>query len=354
MRHLVWTLSGCIISSLLISPQIAGAREGNTSKAQIASKMAAVEASNRDAGESSSEVKKNKSNQVDDAFSSVPIDFAPDRDENVEMVSPIKSLDKEKDTKVESPSKKKGKKNKSKQAKSDKTEQTKASTDKAGAAKEPAKEQKPLAQKIPKYFQDAVTLQSVNMFDNAIGLYKMAILDDPQFVSSYNNVAQCLLARGGQRDLAEAEQMLAKALKLDPQNVGSLHAAAMIKETKKDYVGAQDAYKKILSIQPLNYQAVQNLAELYFIQGKKAEARAVLENVLKSKPPEQQRQIYEQALANLEKGSTSQPLKAKEQSNAKGSALANLNKSGKTESAKNAATKKTDKLKESRRPKAEL
>lgn len=165
-------------------------------------------------------------------------------------------------------------------------------------------------QKMPTGFKDALVFQSMNIYDKAIPLYEMAIKSDPDFISSYNNLAQCLLKRGEKGDKEKAEAYLAKSLKMDPNNIGCLYTRAVIAEDDKKFDDAEECYRKILKSQPLNFQAVQNLSEMLFRTGKRKEAREVLTTVLQQDPPDEQKKIYEQALKNLD-------LKIKERSKKK-------------------------------------
>ena len=155
-------------------------------------------------------------------------------------------------------------------------------------------------QKMPKGFKQALVYQSMMVFNKAIPLYVTAIKDDPKFVSSYNNLAQCLIKRNQKGDKEMAHSYLSQAIKLSPNNVGTLHTKALVEESDKNYEEAEESYRKIIKIQPLNFRAVQNLSELLFKVGKRREARAVLTNVLKEDPPQQHKKIYQQALKNLD------------------------------------------------------
>ena len=156
-------------------------------------------------------------------------------------------------------------------------------------------------QKMPRGFKEALTYQAMNVYDKAIPLYMKALQEDPQFISTYNNLAQCLFKRGQKGDKEKATQILAQSLKMDPNNVGCLYTKAIISESNKKYDEAEDAYRKILEVQPLNFRAVQNLSEMLFTIGKRKEARQVLVTVIAKDPPEEHKKIYEQALKNLDK-----------------------------------------------------
>jgi tetratricopeptide (TPR) repeat protein len=157
--------------------------------------------------------------------------------------------------------------------------------------------QKPLSS----HFQQGLVMQSMGMNDYAIVEYRDALKEDPKFISTYNNLAQCLINRGKDEDKAEALSLLNEATKIDPNNMGTLHALALLKEQNKDEAGAQEIYNKILAVQPLNMRAIQNLSEMYFRLGQKDKAKAVVESALKQNPPDQQRVIFEEALKNLNK-----------------------------------------------------
>jgi len=152
-----------------------------------------------------------------------------------------------------------------------------------------------------KHFQQGLMMQSMGMHANAIAEYKDALKDDPKFISTYNNLAQCYVYRNDPGDKEEALRLLDEAQKIAPTNVGTLHALAVLKESNKDYTAAEEAYKKVLAIQPLNQRAIQNLAEIYFRLGQKEKARSVIQDALKNNPPEQQLAIFKQALINLDK-----------------------------------------------------
>lgn len=156
-------------------------------------------------------------------------------------------------------------------------------------------------QKMPKGFTEALTYQSMNVFDKAIPLYMKALNEDPKFISTYNNLAQCLIKRGEKGDKEKAVMFLSQSLKLDPNNIGSLYTQAIILESDKKYIDAEESYRKILKIQPFNFRAVQNLSEMLFRIGKRKEARQVLVNVIAKDPPDEHKKIYQQALKNLDK-----------------------------------------------------
>ncbi len=155
-------------------------------------------------------------------------------------------------------------------------------------------------QKNPAHFDIAFMLQTQNIINMAIPEYRDALKADPKFVSTYNNLAQCLWDRNDGKDREEARGLLNKALELEPKNIGTMHVLALIRETDKDTKGAEELYRKILSNQPLNRQAVQNLSELCFRTGRKDEAKKVISTALANSPPEPDVMFYKQALANLD------------------------------------------------------
>ncbi|MBP7863578.1 tetratricopeptide repeat protein [bacterium] len=192
--------------------------------------------------------------------------------------------------------------------------QTKPSVQKA--TKEKSELQK-LAdkQKNPAHFDNAFMLQSQNMTSMAIPEYRDALTADPKFVSTYNNLAQCLWDRNGNdgKDREEARELLKKALELEPKNVGTMHVMALVKDADKDSKGAEELYRKILRVQPINFRAVQNLSEMMFRQGRKEDAKKVINTALASSPPETDVAVYKQALANLDKAKpATSPEKTKE------------------------------------------
>ncbi len=169
-------------------------------------------------------------------------------------------------------------------------------------------------QPISSHFQQAIVFQSMGLAEHAITEYRDALKDDPKFASTYNNLAQCLINRNADGDKEEALKLLNEASKLEPDNIGTLHALGLLKERDKDYTGAEAAYNKVLKVQPLNMSAIKNLSEMYFNLGKKEKAREVLveairqhsliHNISSNAPnnqPDQQASILKEALANLDK-----------------------------------------------------
>lgn len=156
-------------------------------------------------------------------------------------------------------------------------------------------------QKNPPHFDNAFMLQTQNMLNMAIPEYRDALKADPKFISTYNNLAQCLWSRNEGKDREEARGLLNKAIAIDPKNVGTMYFLAVVKEDEKDVKAAEILYRRILTVQPLNLRTVANLSEMLYRTGKKEEAKKVLHTALANQPPEQDAVIYKQALANLEK-----------------------------------------------------
>ncbi|MBX9666126.1 MAG: tetratricopeptide repeat protein [Candidatus Obscuribacterales bacterium] len=180
-------------------------------------------------------------------------------------------------------------------------------------AEAPSDLKKKIAQQSPisSHFQQGIIFQSMNMGEHAITEYRDALKDDPKFASTYNNLAQCLINRNAEGDKEEALKLLTEANKLEPENLGTVHALGVLKERDKDYAGAEAAFTKVLKNQPLNISAIKNLSELYFNQGQKEKAREVLVEAIRqysaiqsthgSTNLDQQAAILKQALANLDK-----------------------------------------------------
>ncbi len=156
-------------------------------------------------------------------------------------------------------------------------------------------------QKNPPHFDNAFMLQTQNMLSMAIPEYRDALTADPKFISTYNNLAQCLWSRNEGKDREEARGLLNKAIAIDPKNVGTMYFLAVVKEDEKDVKAAETLYRRILSVQPLNLRTVANLSELMYRTGRKEEAKKVLHTALANQPPEPDVAVYKQALANLEK-----------------------------------------------------
>jgi len=85
-------------------------------------------------------------------------------------------------------------------------------------AEQITKQSKVRNEELSPNFRRAVVAELEGAPEQAIALYERAIKDDPKFVSSYNNLAQCLAARGKAGDRARAGYLLEQAEKISPQN----------------------------------------------------------------------------------------------------------------------------------------
>jgi cytochrome c-type biogenesis protein CcmH/NrfG len=116
-------------------------------------------------------------------------------------------------------------------------------------------------------------------------------------VDAYVGLATC---RGRRRDLAGAEQALAEAGRLEPDNAVVKANVGILKEAKGDLRAAIAALKSALAIDPDLHEARFNLAIAYARAGQKdaaaAEARALLGRLPATAP---QRREVERLLAEL-------------------------------------------------------
>lgn len=83
------------------------------------------------------------------------------------------------------------------------------------------------AKEVPRDFTEALKSQLKGKTDRAISHYEKAIANYPNYASSYNNLAICLLNRNQPGDLARADEILTKAetVGVKPTSVYLLKAA---------------------------------------------------------------------------------------------------------------------------------
>jgi cytochrome c-type biogenesis protein CcmH/NrfG len=84
-------------------------------------------------------------------------------------------------------------------------------------------------------------------------------------------LATCL---GRRNDLAGAEQTLAEARRLEPDNPVVIANLGILRAARGDMTGAIETLKQALSLDPGLHQARFNLAVAYAKAGRRAEARA--------------------------------------------------------------------------------
>ncbi len=121
-------------------------------------------------------------------------------------------------------------------------------------------------------------------YDNAEKYYRITVEIDPSYAKAYTNLAYTLLE---QKHFAEASGLFKEAIQNNPyQNNPSdvaimidLYAYQMLYE--KDTVKAIEAYTQSLEFDSTNVNALFQLANMYYFDGKFEEAKPYIDNALK-------------------------------------------------------------------------
>ncbi|HWE23878.1 MAG TPA: tetratricopeptide repeat protein [Myxococcales bacterium] len=104
----------------------------------------------------------------------------------------------------------------------------------------------------------------------------------PDYATAHQWLAETLVGMGR---LREAREEIDRALQADPTSLIMHHVAASIRLFDRDYDGALQWFRKALEIDPAFTPALLQLAELFRLQGKYAEAAAELDKLTPSVPP---------------------------------------------------------------------
>ena len=104
--------------------------------------------------------------------------------------------------------------------------------------------------------QYAEVVRTVDMVTEKLGQSRAESLNSSSIYTDYGR-SKAMLG-----DLVGAEASFAKALTLDPRNVGALNNMATLKAMQKDYVQAQSYLEKALAIEPENLDVRRNLQKL--------------------------------------------------------------------------------------------
>lgn len=140
-----------------------------------------------------------------------------------------------------------------------------------------------LTTKFPKAFAKAVNFHQLHDWEHAITSYREALKEDPQFDSTYTNLALCLIERKSDGDLDEAADLLSrsKSLSSNKSKGNRLFALARLSEERGDLDSAVKNYQASLNQQGLNLIAIKQLAELHVRMKNPQLAREVITRALR-------------------------------------------------------------------------
>jgi len=132
------------------------------------------------------------------------------------------------------------------------------------------------AKEVPRDFTEALKSQLTGKTDRAISHYEKAIASHPDYKSSYNNLAICLLNRNQPGDLARAGEVLIKAEHLVPKPPAVYFLKAAICDANGDREGEIENLRMFLFAYPNCPEAVFKLVNAYDKLKQKFNAHAVL------------------------------------------------------------------------------
>lgn len=122
----------------------------------------------------------------------------------------------------------------------------------------------------------------------AIEYFDSAIEKDPSFARAYAGLSESYWSRfwyEADQDLLEkAESAAEYALLLDDQSAEAFAALGQIKETRRDWSGAEAAFTKAVELNPNDIGAHVGLVGTYYAQGRHDDAHDMVENALVRHP----------------------------------------------------------------------
>jgi len=122
----------------------------------------------------------------------------------------------------------------------------------------------------------------------AIEYFDSAIENDPSFARAYAGLSKSYWSRfwyEADQDLLEkAESAAEYALLLDDQSAEAFAALGQIKETRRDWSGAEAAFTKAVELDPNDIGAHVGLVGTYYAQGRHDDAHDMVENALELHP----------------------------------------------------------------------
>jgi tetratricopeptide (TPR) repeat protein len=138
-----------------------------------------------------------------------------------------------------------------------------------------------------------IMLSESGSYDEAIRELSAALDKNPRFDRGYYNRALSYDRRGGNGDAASALQDYNRAIDLEPRNSWAWNNRAILRQRAGDLPGAVADFRRAVQLLPGEWQMMGNLGMALAESGKKTEALAVLDEAVKTAPPDGQARLAE-------------------------------------------------------------
>jgi Tfp pilus assembly protein PilF len=128
-----------------------------------------------------------------------------------------------------------------------------------------------------------IALADEGKFDDANAQFQRVLQLDANNAPALQNLGIVALRRD---DVATAQQDLSRALELNPRLPLALNAMGVVSARQNDFAKAVDYWKRAVAIDPRQYDALLNIGRVEGHAGHMAEARAALEQFVRTAPKE--------------------------------------------------------------------
>jgi tetratricopeptide (TPR) repeat protein len=125
-------------------------------------------------------------------------------------------------------------------------------------------------------------LQEAGNAPRAVQVLEAVVAAHPDYAEAYNSLG-VILMRQGQHEPARA--MLRKVLELDPTSAKAYENLAADELATREIGPAIEDLKRALDLEPNLYDALFNLAQALLVQGRRDEARPLIERFVREAPP---------------------------------------------------------------------
>ncbi len=145
---------------------------------------------------------------------------------------------------------------------------------------------------------------SPGLLEPARELYEQASEIDPAYARPVANLAFILgleisfgWSKEPEKDFAEAQRLIEKSLRLDPQTHQAYLAQGLLYRSQKRYAEAIEAFNKAIEIAPNNADAYAMISLTYVFEGKPDEALEAIEGAMIRNPDHPFFYLYTRAMA---------------------------------------------------------
>jgi tetratricopeptide (TPR) repeat protein len=143
-------------------------------------------------------------------------------------------------------------------------------------------------------------------YEEAVSIFRNLLVTNPNMIKtlsvSYSEALQKLASESMKTDPEKAQELLVKALELQPNSVKANFQLGLLFVKQKDYAKAIEAYEKVTSLSPDFPDAFFNLGYIYAKMKDYKKAETMYRRVVKISPPFVDEALFNLAIVQVKQG----------------------------------------------------